>query len=151
MHVNGWQLFAFRYFQEQLTRLEADVSSIAHKDPSGFVNHRKAKLLKSVLIEIRDDVPADPTDKKFLLGKTLGKSYKHWRRVKRGLPSRYRLFFRFKTANSNIIYAWLNDENTLRKEGAKKDVYRVFKSMLDKGDVPDSYDTLVSESSNLNN
>ena len=30
---------------------------------------------------------------------------------------RFRLFFRFDSASKVIIYAWVNDENTLRKVG----------------------------------
>ncbi len=32
-----------------------------------------------------------------------------------------------------IIYVWFNDENTLRKAGAKTDLYETFKRMLARG------------------
>ena len=140
---NGWQLFAFKYFQDRLLQLEVEVTRIALSNPSRLARHPKAKLLKSVLLEIRDDVPSAPEDPKFRMGKTLVDDYKHWRRVKKGLPQRYRLFFRFMTDRSSIVYAWLNDESTLRKAGSRNDVYNVFKSMLEKGEVPDSFDELV--------
>ena len=41
-----------------------------------------------------------------------------------------------------IIYAWLNDEDTLRKEGSRTDVYEVFKRMLGRGEVPSTIDEL---------
>lgn len=149
MLMNGWQLFAFKYFQDRLLQLEADVSHLAHNNPNTFVTHPKAKLLKSVLFEIGTDVPNNPDDPKFRQGKTLGDDYKHWRRVKKGLPQRYRLFFMFRANRSSIVYAWLNDDNTLRKKGSKTDVYNVFKRMLKKGEIPDSFDELVSKSNDI--
>lgn len=143
MAVNGWTLFYFRLFADILHRLEQDVTKLARKDPEGFVHHEKAKLLKMVHDSITKDVPTDPKDSKFRLGNTLGDRFKDWRRVKRGLPPRYRLFFKFTSVQWKIIYAWLNDEHTLRKEGAKTDVYEVFKKMLNRGEVPDSLEELL--------
>ena len=42
-----------------------------------------------------------------------------------------------------IIFAWVNDETTLRTYGSKTDAYAVFKGMLDKGDPPDDWATLL--------
>jgi toxin YhaV len=112
MVVNGWTLYYFRLFADILHRLEQDVAELARKDPEGFVHHEKAKLLKSVLNSITKDVPTNPNDAKFRLGKTLGERFKVWRRVKQGLPHRYRLFFKFTSAQWKIIYTWLNDKNT---------------------------------------
>ena len=68
----------------------------------------------------------------------------HWRRVKKGLPNRYRLFFRFASSPVKlIVYVWFNDEDTLRKAGAKTDVYETFGRMLAKGSVPHSIDELL--------
>ena len=93
-------------------------------------------------------VPTSPAGPVFRLGQTLGKSHGNWRRVKKGLPQRYRLFFMF-TSNplQVIIYAWLNDEFTLRKEGSRTDVYGVFKRMLERGEVPSTIDELIQGSS----
>jgi toxin YhaV len=80
-------------------------------------------------------VPVNPADPLFRLGHTLGKSHGNWRRIKKGLPQRYRLFFMFASNPLPVvIYAWLNDEDTLRKEGSRTDVYEVFKRMLERGD-----------------
>ena len=143
MVVNGWTLYYFRLFADILHRLEQDVAELARKDPEGFVHHEKAKLLKSVLNSITKDVPTNPNDAKFRLGKTLGERFKVWRHVKQGLPPRYRLFFKFSSAQWKIIYTWLNDKNSLRKEGAKTDVYEVFKRMLRRGEIPDSIEELL--------
>jgi hypothetical protein len=45
-----------------------------------------------------------------------------------------------------VIYAWLNDEDTLRKEGSRTDVYDVFKRMLERGDVPSTINELIQAS-----
>ena len=92
-------------------------------------------------------MPANPADPVFRLGHTLGKQNGNWRRVKKGLPQRYRLFFMFATNPLQVvIYAWLNDEDTLRKEGSRTDVYEVFKRMLERGEVPSSIDELIQGS-----
>lgn len=146
MVVNGWQLFYFKLFAEVLNKLESDVRELAQKNPEEYGHHPKTKLLAYVVKSITEDVPTNPMDRKFMLGKTLGRQYADWRRVKHGLPPRYRLFFRFTSAQNNIIYAWLNDENTLRKEGDKSDVYTVFAKMLSNGSVPNSIDALLKTS-----
>ena len=44
--------------------------------------------------------------------------YRGWRRVKGiGLPGRTRLFYKFSARRKVIVYAWLNDAKTLRKQG----------------------------------
>jgi toxin YhaV len=70
---------------------------------------------------------------------------------KNNLPPRYRLFFQFRSDAKTIIYAWLNDEATLRKEGAKTDVYAVFESMLAKGKPPTTWDELIKMVTPLKN
>lgn len=146
MVSNGWHLLYFRLFGQILNQLEVEVTALAHKDPKGFHSHPKAKLLKAVIENVRTDVPSNPGHRDFWLGGTLGGGYKDWRRVKHRLPPRYRLFFKFNSNEKRIIYAWLNNENTLRQAGAKTDVYEVFKRMLRRGDVPNSFDDLLKES-----
>lgn len=46
-----------------------------------------------------------------------------------------------------IIFAWVNDEITLRTYGAKTDAYAVFKSTLEKGDPPDDWTALLQSAS----
>lgn len=41
----------------------------------------------------------------------------------------------------------MNDETTLRTYGAKSDAYAVFRKMLEKGDPPDTWDTLLASAS----
>lgn len=45
-------------------------------------------------------------------GNTLGPEHRHWRRAKIG--RRFRLFFRYDSRAKTIVFAWVNDEQTLR-------------------------------------
>ena len=58
---------------------------------------------------------------------------------------RFRLFFRYHSKARIIVFAWLNDATTLRTGGARNDPYEVFRSMLERGDPPPDWDTLVRE------
>ncbi len=72
-------------------------------------------------------VPADPGRDEFRQGNTLGTAYRHWRRAKIG--RRFRLFFRYDSRSKVIVYAGVNDENTLRSAGSKSDPYAVLEKM----------------------
>jgi toxin YhaV len=96
---------------------------------------------------IAQAIPANPDHPDFRLGKALGSEYANWRRVKKGMPNRYRLFFRFASRPVKIIvYVWFNDEDTLRKASSKTDVYETFRRMLARGEVPDRIEALLKES-----
>ena len=152
MIISGWQLFYFRLFREALDELEQTVADLARRDPAGYKSHPTTRLLASVYRIITELVPANPDHPDFRLGKTLGSEYANWRRVKKGMPDRYRLFFRFASQPIKlIVYTWFNDENTLRKAGAKTDVYTVFKRMLAKGQVPNSIQELLVQSNEAKN
>ena len=146
MIANGWQLFYFKLFQVALDELEQAVTKLARQNPSAYKSHPKTRLLASVYKAITQTVPANPDHADFRLGKTLGTQYANWRRVKYGMPERYRLFFRFTSRPVQlIVYVWFNNEDTLRKAGSKTDVYEVFKRMLARGKVPSSINALLAE------
>ena len=147
MNINGWQIYYFRTFADALDELETEVTALAAGDPRGYKAHPKTRLLASVYKSVTERVPANPDSPDFRLGKTLGKHYANWRRVKKGMPDRYRLFFRFVSRPVKlIVYVWFNDEDTLRKAGSRTDVYETFQRMLARGEVPDSIDHLITES-----
>jgi toxin YhaV len=147
MIKNGWQLFYFKLFKAALDELEQAVAKLARQNPTRYKSHPKTRLLASVYKAITQTVPANPDHPDFRLGKTLGAEYSHWRRVKKGLPDRYRLFFRFASSPIQlIVYVWFNDEDSLRKAGSKTDVYEAFKRMLMRGEVPLSINDLLAES-----
>ena len=148
MIANGWSLYYYRVFKVALDELEAAVLKLAADNPQGYKTHPKTKLLASIYRAVTQLVPANPDATDFRLGKTLGATNSHWRRVKKGMPDRYRLFFRFSSSPVKlIVYVWFNDEDTLRKAGAKTDVYETFKGMLSAGRVPSSISELLSASS----
>ncbi|MGS0740232.1 type II toxin-antitoxin system YhaV family toxin [Glaciimonas sp. GG7] len=144
-----WQLFYFKLFKAALDDLEQAVTKLAQQDPIQYKSHPKTRLLASVYKCITQLVPVNPDHPDFRLGKTLGKQYANWRRVKKGMPDRYRLFFRFASTPVQIIaYVWFNDEDTLRKADSRTDVYEVFKRMLMRGEVPSSIHALLDASEN---
>ena len=147
---NGWRLYAFEPFTGRLAALKKEVERLRGKDPEGYRRHPTTALLASVYRTITKNVPADPDHPQFLAGHSLGPQSAYWRRVKRGLPPRHRLFYRFSGKPVRVIvYAWLNDEATLRKAGAKTDVYAVFQRMLERGEVPSDIEELKERGSEL--
>lgn len=148
MVAKGWRLYYHRVFKAALDELELAVSKLAASDPQGYKAHPTTRLLASIYRAVTQLVPANPDAPDFRLGKTLGAGSTHWRRVKKGMPDRYRLFFRFASNPVKVIvYVWFNDENTLRKAGSRTDVYETFKRMLARGVVPNGIDALVREAS----
>jgi toxin YhaV len=114
------------------------------RDPDAFRRSSGAKLLAAVRRVIMEEIPADPGADRFRQGGTLGKEHRFWRRAK--FLGRFRLFFRYSTEARIIVYAWLNDEKTLRKEGSRTDPYEVFRAMLERGRPPSDWNALVAAS-----
>jgi len=144
---NGWHLFYFKLFKAALDELERTVAKLAKRDPAAYKSHPKTRLLASVYKAMTQTVPAGPGHPDFRLGKALGSEYGNWRRVKKGMLDRYRLFFRFaSTPIKLIVYVWFNDEHHLCKAGSKTDVYEALRRMLQRGEVPASIPQLLAES-----
>jgi toxin YhaV len=80
---------------------------------------------------ILEAVPSDPARDEYRQGNTLGPDYRHWRRAKIG--RRFRVFFRYDSKAKIIVFAWVNDEQTLRAAGSKSDPYAVFEKCLHEG------------------
>jgi toxin YhaV len=138
---NGWRLFQHPAFQRPFDALTAEVVELKKKLPAGpFEQHPKAKLLKRILALILEEIPRNPNAAEYQLGNTLGPAHRHWRRAK--FLKRFRLFFRFDSKSKVIIYAWVNDENSLRKAGSKTDPYKIFYDRLTRGDPLDDWDAL---------
>lgn len=146
--VTGWTLYAHPLFLEQLEKLTLAVERAREKDPSGFASTANAKLLAALRKLMFEVIPIDPARPEFRQGGTLGPARKHWFRAKFG-NGRFRLFFRYSTSAKIIIFAWVNDNDTLRTYGAKNDAYAVFKTMLDKGNPPEDWDVLLKASQSL--
>jgi toxin YhaV len=116
-------------------------------DPHGYKQHAKTKLLKRIIDLIEVEIPRDPGASQFSLGNTLGPEYRHWRRAK--FLGRFRLFFRYSSKDRIIIYAWVNDQKTLRKAGGRNDPYTIFSALLRKGRPPDGWAALMAEAATL--
>ena len=144
--VNGWELFAHPLFLDQVEKLTAAVESIRKKDPRSWRKSANAKLLAALHRLVFETIPEDPTRPEYRQGGALGEDRKHWFRAKFG-AGRFRLFFRYSAKAKVIIFAWVNDETTLRTYGAKTDAYAVFRKMLDKGNPPDDWAALLEAAS----
>ena len=140
--VNGWTLYAHPLFLAQLEKLTSASERAREKDPIAYTSSADAKLLAAIRKLVFEVIPVDPSRPEFRQGGTLGRERKHWFRAKFG-NGRFRLFFRYSTAAKIIIFAWVNDSNTLRTYGSKSDAYAVFKSMLDKGNPPEDWNALL--------
>lgn len=140
---NGWRLFRHAAFRRMLDALAAEVERLAREQPRDWQAHPTAKLLRRITDLVEVEIPRDPNAPEYALGNTLGPTHRHWRRAK--FMGRFRLFFRFDSASRMIIYAWVNDENTLRKAGARTDPYAVFRRRLEDGNPPDDWGALLAE------
>lgn len=139
---SGWQLAADRHFMERyialINAVELERKRLGGENP----NHLEAKLLFAVNQLVFEKIPSDPHSKSYLLGNTLGPDFRAWRRAK--FFEQYRLFFRFHSGKRVIIYSWFNDEQNLRSYGSKRDAYKEFVKMLDRGEPPTDFDELLT-------
>ncbi|WP_087002090.1 type II toxin-antitoxin system YhaV family toxin [Rhizobium sullae] len=146
--IDGWTILAHPLFLDQLEKLTHAVEALKAKDPEEYQKSANAKLLAALNELVFSKIPSDPTSNAYRQGKTLGGDKKHWFRAKFG-NGRFRLFFRYNTTAKIIIFAWVNDEETLRTRGPKTDAYKVFKGMLDGGNPPDDWAALHKASGRL--
>ena len=144
MQRHGWTLLFHACLIEQLQRLKLAADRAQASNPSGFAANANVKLLRALGQLILETVPTDPAREDYRQGNTMGTTYRHWRRAKIG--RRFRLFFRYDSKARVIVFAWVNDENTLRSAGSKSDPYTVFGKMLDRGYPPDDWSALLAAS-----
>lgn len=123
----GWTLYWHALFKKEIERLKLDVLRVKTSDPNNYKSNPKYKLLQNVRNLIIDEIPINPKHCKYNLWGNLSA----WKRESIG--RRYRLFFRYYSNNMNIIYAWMNNENTLRKSGDGNDPYVIFSKMINNG------------------
>jgi toxin YhaV len=142
MQSKGWELFAHPLLLDQVERLIASVEKEKHKKPKTYHASANFKVLVALRQLMFDTIPTDPNRPELRQGSTLGEGRKHWFRAKFG-GQRFRLFFRFDSRAKVIIYAWVNDSETLRTYGSKAEAYAVFKKMLDKGNPPEDWESLL--------
>ena len=141
---HGWTLLFHECLAEQLRKLHNAVEKAKLKDPDGYESNANVQLFAALSKLIYDVVPSDPNRDEYRQGNTMGPAFRHWRRAKIG--RRFRLFFRFDSKAKIIIFAWVNDENTLRQAGSRTDPYAVFQKMLGRGNPPDDWNALTEAS-----
>lgn len=139
---HGWTLHAHPLFLDQVERLLTAVERAKRADPEGWQNKADPRLLAAIRLLILDRIPRDPLAPEFRQGNTLGREHRHWFRAKFA-GNRFRLFFRADSQARVIVYAWVNDRDTLRKAGAGTDPYAVFGRMLASGNPPDDWSVLL--------
>lgn len=144
MQRHGWTLLFHDCVIEQLQKLHTATLRAQENDPPGFESNANAKLFRALSQLILYVVPGDPARDEFRQGNTLGHAHRHWRRAKIG--RRFRLFFRYDSKAKIIVYAWVNDEQSLQSSGSKSDPYAVFEKMLGRGNPPDEWNALVKAS-----
>lgn len=142
-----WSLLFHQCLIDQLDRLTAAADRAKTANPKTAHENANVKLRAALARLILETVPADPASDEFRQGNTLGAGFRHWRRAKIG--RRFRLFFRYDSRSKVIVYAWVNDENTLRSSGGKNDPYAVFLKMLERGNPPDEWIALIRQSRKL--
>ncbi|MDJ0897800.1 MAG: type II toxin-antitoxin system YhaV family toxin [Xenococcus sp. MO_188.B8] len=141
--INGWRIYAHPLFLNQFEELITTVENLRRKNPETYRSKNATKRLAAIAKLAFEIIPADPTRKEYRQGNTLGEDYKHWFRAK--FFQQYRLFFRYHQGSKIIVYAWINDYKSKRAYGSKTDAYRVFQKMLNSGNPPDNWNSLLTE------
>ncbi len=144
MQRHGWTLLFHQCLSEQIRKLETAATRTQAQDPHGFESNANVKLFNALSHLILETIPSNPNREEYRQGNTMGAEFRHWRRAKIG--RRFRLFFRFDSTAKIIIYAWVNDEHTLRSSGSRSDPYAVFQRMLARGHPPDDWASVLAAS-----
>ena len=142
--VNGWTILVWTQFAERWTALRREVDRLRERDPHGYRTHPLTKFLRHLSDIVLKHVPQDPGASRYRQGNKLGATYRGWHRAR--FNQRFRLFFRYSTEQKIIVCGWLNDDATLRKEGARSDAYAVYRRMLESGQPPNDWAELVASS-----
>ncbi|EGZ50641.1 type II toxin-antitoxin system YhaV family toxin [Neisseria wadsworthii] len=138
LQLSGYTIYEHECFKSQLEHLAEKIETWNKAGKTGLCP--EAKLLNRILEEI-ENIARNPDSPEYRLGNTLGQEYKHWRRAK--FMGRYRLFFRYDSSSKIIILTWVNDSETKRTYGGKKDAYAIFKKMLERGNPPLEWSDLL--------
>ena len=142
MQRHGWTLLFHQGVVAQLGKLQAAAARAEQNDSQGYESNANVKLLRALSQLILEVIPTDPARDEYRQGNTLGTAYRHWRRAKIG--RRFRLFFRYDSRSRVIVFARVNDEQTLRSAGSRSDPYAVFEKMLGQGNPPDDWNALIA-------
>ncbi len=127
-------LKAHRLYSDKIDALKKEVTKLKETlDPESFQQHQDVKFAVRLRNATLTVIPDDPDKKEYQLSGNLRK----YRRYKQGLQ-RYRLFFTFSKNPPIILYLYVNDKSTLRKDGDKNDPYEIFSKLVEQKKI--SYD-----------
>jgi toxin YhaV len=144
MRRHAWILLFHDGIVEQLQKLHAASVWVRRNDPAGYQGNANVRLFRALTRLMLEVIPSDPGRDEYRQGNTLGPAFRYWRRAKLG--RRFRLFFRYDSRSRTIVFGWVDDRQTLRAVGSKPDAYAVFQRMLQRGNPPDDWTTLVKAS-----
>lgn len=88
-----WAAYITRYLDSRLKQLERNIERL-RRENQNLRNHPDIQLYVGA-VRGMEKARQDPTHPEYLLGNTLGTEHRDWRRIKRLLPSRYRMFSNF--------------------------------------------------------
>ncbi len=136
--VNGWTLLYHPVFGDRYAALRDQARSLKRDlDDASWSRHPTTKLIAGVRNLMLEVIPRDPLAAEYHLRGDLKDFY---RASGLGLPKRYRLFWVASRQARAVIYLYLNDGTTLRKEGARSDPYVQFQAMVRRGDFGLDFD-----------
>jgi toxin YhaV len=107
--AHGYTLLPHPLIVEQLTRLTNAAAREAAPPAAPGPNR---KLLAHVHDLIFDKIPQDPGAAQYRHGGTIPGGHRQWFRGKTG-NGRYRIFYRYDSVARVIVYAWINDADTM--------------------------------------
>lgn len=134
---HGWRVLAHPVFQRRYTELRDEARRLRQSlSPHEYRQHPTVKLTAALYRLMTEIVPENPDAPEYRLSGSLSR----FRRAKgRGLPPRYRVFWTFSTRARVIIFLYVNDEASLRKEGDKHDPYAIFRRLVERGEIGDDF------------
>ncbi len=147
MSEGNWLSLIHPVFELELNNYEQLAANAQSKVGKDWVKTNAGKKFLALNKQVRELIPNNPSDQGYRLGDALGNRYTHWFRAK--FLQQYRIFFRYSSRSNVIVYAWVNNDDSLRAYGSKTDAYQVFRKMLESGMVPNSWDELMAESKRL--
>jgi toxin YhaV len=141
---HGWTIaFQPQLFARQVVERKAEVKRLKQElDPQSFVQHPQVNLLLAAVMEgIKERIAADRYASRFALR---GPLRRYGRLKGLGLPDRYRLFLRPFEAEDRrlLLILWLGFP---RRDGDRNDSYAVFSRLVQRGELPEDWESLRRE------
>jgi len=144
--VNGWGLYWLPILKKRIDKLEKTVTARKEKNTDTYLEHKSTLELALYFEILYKLVPAYPDNEHFNISNYIGKKYNLFRRVKKPLPPRYRMFFAFSPELKKIVYVWMNGKKHIRSAGDFNDVYEAFKRKLASKKIPYVFTGLLADS-----